>query len=109
MIDYTKRPYASWLEKTIKYLMELDPDSMYIGLIKDDEIVSACWDVGKDERATIIQEMLQLGVMESLENNRDLISDMVVEILEEIKSGEHPDHVEDEEDDEEYNEEEDDE
>ena len=73
MIDYTTKPYASWLEEANKALVEIDPDGIYFGLIKDGEVVSSYWNINQSERIMLLQELIELGVLDFLESNREMI------------------------------------
>lgn len=79
MIDYTSLPYAKWLEEANKALVEINPDAIYFGLIKDGEVVSSYFNFDSQERALIIQEMLTMNVLDRLE---DHIDEMIAEIME---------------------------
>jgi len=77
MIDYTSLPYAKWLEEANLALVEANPDSIYFGLIKDGEVMSSYYNVGDQERALILQEMLLFSIVERTEDRmRDLIKEM---------------------------------
>ena len=84
MIDFSAKPYAKWIDNSICELFEVDPDSIFIGIIKDGEVSSNFWNVGQDERAALIQEILALGVFEVIEKNRDKFRDMALETLNEF-------------------------
>ena len=79
MIDYTSLPYAKWLEEANKALVEINPDSIYFGLIKDGEVVSSYFNFDTVERSLILQEMLTMSVLDRLE---DHIDEMIAEIME---------------------------
>ena len=83
MKDYSSKPYAEWIDKSIRQLFDLDPDAIYIGVIKDGEVGSLIWKIGKDERSMLIQEILALGVFEVIANSKDKITDMLIETLRE--------------------------
>ena len=93
-MDYLSKPYAEWIDKSVRQLFELDPDAIYIGAIKDGEANSLVWKIGKDERSLLIQEILALGVFETIANSRDKIVQMLFEALK--------DKIDDDEDEEEW-------
>lgn len=77
MIDFESLPYAKWLEEANLALVETNPDSIYFGLIKDGEVMSSYYNVGDQERALILQEMLLFSIVERTEDRmRDLIKEM---------------------------------
>lgn len=80
MIDFESLPYAEWLEEANKALVDINPDAIYFGMIKNGEVISSYYDVGEPERALIIQEMLMLSLMErSEERIRQLIDEYMEE------------------------------
>lgn len=80
MIDFESLPYAKWLEEANKALVDINPDAIYFGMIKNGEVISSYYDVGEPERALIIQEMLMLSLMErSEERIRQLIDEYMEE------------------------------
>lgn len=111
MKDYSSRPYAKWIDNVILELFDVDPDSIYIGIIKDGEVKSTCWEIGQDERAALIQDILVIGVFEVVERNRDRFKEMAAEAFREFLDNKFDNHDEDEDEDEdeEYNEYEEDE
>lgn len=81
MIDYTSLPYAEWLEEANKALVEVNPDAIYFGLVKNGEVISSFYNVGDAERALILQEILLLSIVERTEGRiRDMIEDMYNEM-----------------------------
>lgn len=79
MIDYTSLPYAKWLEEANKALVQINPDAIYFGLIKEGEVISSYFNFDSVERALIIQEMLTMNVLDRLE---DHVNEMIAEIME---------------------------
>ena len=109
MKDYSSRPYAKWIDNAIWELFEFDPDAIYIGVLKDGEVKSATWDVGQDERAALIQDILALGVFEVVERNRDRFKEMAAEAFREFLDSRFESEVDDDEEEvEEYDEDEED-
>ena len=84
MIDYTSLPYAKWLEEANKALVEINPDSIYFGLIKDGEVVSSYFNFDNVECSLILQEMLTMSVLDRLEDHLD---EMLAEIMEDGERG----------------------
>jgi len=84
MVDYTSLPYAKWLEEANKALVEINPDSIYFGLIKDGEVVSSYFNFDNVERSLILQEMLTMSVLDRLEDHLD---EMLAEIMDDNERG----------------------
>lgn len=103
MIDYSKRPYAQWLEGMAEELIMIDPDSIYVGIVKNGEVISSIWNVTQNERAALIQDILGLGVFEIIEQNRNLFRDKIKEAFEQLKA-EGEIEIDDPEEEEEYEE-----
>lgn len=109
MKDYSSRPYAKWIDNVILELFDVDPDSIYIGIIKDGEVKSTCWEIGQDERAALIQDILAIGVFEVVERNRDRFKEMAAEAFREFLDSRFESEVDDDEEEvEEYDEDEED-
>ena len=64
MIDFESLPYAEWLEEANKALVDINPDAIYFGMIKNGEVISSYYDVGEPERALIIQELFILSIID---------------------------------------------
>ena len=73
MIDYTSLPYAKWLEEANKALVEINPDSIYFGVIKDGEVISSYFNFDTVERSLILQEMLTMSVLDRFEDHLEEI------------------------------------
>ena len=83
MIDFNSLPYAEWLEEANKALVELNPDAIYFGLVKNGEVISSFYNVGDAERALIPQEILLLSIIERTEDRvRGLMEDIYNEMRE---------------------------
>lgn len=73
MVDYTSLPYAKWLEEANKALVEINPDSIYFGIIKDGEVISSYFNFDTVERSLILQEMLTMSVLDRFEDHLEEI------------------------------------
>ena len=97
MIDYTSLPYAKWLEEAIQALVKINPDSIYFGIIKDNEVVSSYFNFDNVELALIMKELLILSVLDRFEDHLD---EMIQEYLSENRETNEYDSEEDEEEEE---------
>lgn len=79
MIDFESLPYAEWLEEANKTLVEINPDSIFFGMIKDGEVVTSYYNVGDIERAQIIQELFILSI---IDRSSTTIKEMIDNYLE---------------------------
>lgn len=97
MVDYTALPYANWLEEANKALIDINPDSIYFGLVKNGEVISSYYNFSNIEQALVINELLTNSVLDKLEEHLD---DLIQQYLNENNDDADTDNEENIEDDE---------
>lgn len=74
MDDLATKPYAQWLEDTVKELFDIDPVAISMQMRKADGSTYTCyWNVDPDDRAIMLDAMREDGYIEFIRNNKDEI------------------------------------
>lgn len=74
MDDLATKPYAQWLEDTVKELFDIDPVAISMQMRKADGSTYTCyWDVTPDDRAIMLDAMREDGYIDFIRNNKDEI------------------------------------
>lgn len=56
--DWSEKPFAAWLERSIKELMEANPVAIAMELVSEDGMVSTCYyNTSPNDRACMIDAM----------------------------------------------------
>lgn len=86
--DWTSKPYASWLEETIRELVKANPVSIAMEIVDETGMVFTCYyNASPNDRACMIDAMRDDARWEWLTNNREEI----MAILSEEGDGEEDD------------------
>lgn len=89
MDELLKKPYMPWLESALKAMVEVDPTSIYLGLVKGREVTPLCWNLSKESRGYILQNVIDIGVIEYIMNNKEDVAEMVRRAFEETNPDEY--------------------
>lgn len=69
--DWTQKPYAGWLEQSIKELMDANPVAIAMEMVDEYGLVSTCYyNTSPNDRACMIDAMRDDSRWEWLYNNR---------------------------------------
>ena len=72
--DYASKPYAEWLEDTVREMFDIDPVSIALEMRDDDGKTYTCyWEVSADDRAIMIDSMKEDCMMEWVVTHKDEI------------------------------------
>lgn len=56
--DWSSKPFASWLEQSIKELMEANPIAIAMEMVNEDGVISTCYyNTSPNDRACMIDAM----------------------------------------------------
>lgn len=71
-IDLTKIEYASWLEETLREMIDLKPKSICLAAIFDDGNVGTCYyNATVQNKAIIAHRVYTDSILETIENNQN--------------------------------------
>lgn len=78
MDEVIVKPYAHWLEDTLRELFDIDPVSIAMEMIDADGQLYTCyWNTSRDGRAQMIGGMQDDDLLDLLRNNRDAILEIL--------------------------------
>ena len=74
MDELTTKPYAQWLEDTLKEVFDIDPVAISMQMRDADGTTYTCyWNVSSDDRAIMIDAMREDGYKDFIRNNKEEI------------------------------------
>jgi hypothetical protein len=72
--DWTEKPFASWLENTIRELVNANPVAIAMEMVDETGLVSTCYyDTSPNDRACMIDAMRDDARWEFIRDNREEI------------------------------------
>jgi hypothetical protein len=72
--DWTEKPFASWLEDTIRELVKANPVAIAMEMVDETGLVSTCYyDTSPNDRACMIDAMRDDARWEFIRDNREEI------------------------------------
>lgn len=78
MADITKEPYAVWLEKTLRELVEMHPTRIgIIAIMEDGTTGTAYYNAEAASRAQMIRAMCEDSIVDFIRVNADYIADIL--------------------------------
>lgn len=73
-VDYTAKPYAQWIENTVQQMFGIEPVAIAMQM-RDakGETYTCYWDCSQDDRAIMVDAMLQDGFLTYIRQAKDEI------------------------------------
>lgn len=82
--EITNKPYAQWLEASIKELFDIEPVAISMQMLDADGAVYTCyWNVAPNDRAIMMDALREDGYREYIRNNKEEIREIMGEDEEE--------------------------
>ena len=83
-VDWTKLPFAAWLEESIQELVKARPAAIAMQMIDEDGLVRTCYyNVSPNDRAVMIDAMRDDATWEFIYSNREEIKAVLDDEVEE--------------------------
>jgi len=84
MDDLTTKPYAQWLEASIKELFDIEPVAISMQMLDAEGTAYTCyWNVTPNDRAIMMDALREDGYREYIRNNKEEIREIMDEDEEE--------------------------
>ncbi len=82
--EITNKPYAQWLEASIKELFDIEPVAISMQMLDADGAAYTCyWNVAPNDRAIMMDALREDGYREYIRNNKEEIKAIIDEDEEE--------------------------
>ena len=78
--DFSTRPYAQWLEDTIRELVSIDPLCIAMQMRDEEGKTYTCyWNCNRNDRAVMVDAIHDDDLLDLIRNNKELILDILNE------------------------------
>lgn len=78
--EFSSKPYAQWLEDTVREMVDIDPVCVSMQMIDAEGKVYTCyWNCDRNDRAIMLDAMKDDDLIDLIRNNRELILDILNE------------------------------
>lgn len=82
--EITNKPYAQWLEASIKELFDIEPVAISMQMLDAEGAAYTCyWNVAPNDRAIMMDALREDGYREYIRNNKEEIREIMGEDEEE--------------------------
>ena len=80
MDEITNKPYAQWLEASIKELFDIEPVAISMQMLDAEGAAYTCyWNVAPNDRAIMMDALREDGYREYIRNNKEEIREIMDE------------------------------
>lgn len=77
-IDYTTKPYAQWVEDTMREMFDIDPVAIAMEMRDSAGQVFTCyWNCDRNDMACMIDSLKDDSIIEFLRTNRDVVNEIL--------------------------------
>lgn len=77
-IDYATKPYAQWVEDTMREMFDIDPVAIAMEMRDSAGQVFTCyWNCDRNDMACMIDSLKDDSIIEFLRTNRDVVNEIL--------------------------------